>query len=122
MGIEDYNFLKSTLEEVSILQEDRKKIRKDLKGWKKSLTDLEQELAMLRDNLESVTSREGNMPSGNKSETKLAESRELEKDAVYEENHLLRRLSSAEKRAKEGVTIHNETFLLLSFQSPARST
>jgi len=54
MGIEDYNFLKSTLEEVSKLQEGKKETKNDLKGWKKSLNDRKEELAESQEELEGI--------------------------------------------------------------------
>ena len=116
MGIEDYNFLKSTLEEVATLRENRKKNRRDLKGFKRSLADLEQELPILRDNLEGVTSRAGNMPHINELEIKLMDLRGGEKTVEEERGRLWSRHSEAEKKVKESeVSIRNETIILFVF-------
>ena len=113
MGIEDYNLLKSTLEEVATLRENRKKNRRDLKGLKKNLADLEQELPILRDNLEGVTSREGKMPSNNEIENELIHIREGEKTAKEEADRLYARRSIAEKRIKDSEGfVRNESIVL----------
>ena len=85
-----------------------------MKGLKKSLADLEQKLPILRDNLEGVTSREGNMPPINELEIKLMDLQGILETAEEERDRLIARHSETEKKVKDSEdSIHPKVFLLL---------